>query len=429
MARVLFSAYSNIVWVGGRAIDPFYQSFLSSLKEVGNDVLFIRTNDFIDQFDNTLWHKGVRKESLLNEVRRFDPEIIITANHSLPHEILQTTACPVLIYSADAPSHYASPDTIRSDIERYAFIHGWDKTLGEVCVTMFHCKPERNIHAGYYTAVRKEARPIKNNIVFVGFLGWPQEGRCRFLAATNQKKLDALLAEFDLKTQVKEKWEAVFLQMLTFAERVGTLDAIWELGLKLYGIPHNIMEAAPFSMGIIRSFDFSPVLTLEKTQEVLNESKIAPTLYNAQAPGGVSWRVADVMASNACLISPPKNDLKRISPYIDIPTYTSPLECRELCKKLLADEPWRQAIAEGSQKAVDEQCRFTHLFKILEERYGITLVQPGEGSVVWAEPKFWLPTARTIKESVWYKSFQKTKPFHVLKKVYRSIRPYDHGAH
>jgi hypothetical protein len=432
MARILFSAYSNIIWVEWRAIDPFYQGFLSSLKEAGNDVLFIRTNDFIDQFDCAQWHFAVKKNILLEEVRRFDPEIIITANNSLPYEILRETTCPVLVYTADAPAHFASPEKIRKNIGRYAFIHGWDRTLGEVCVNHFHCKPEQNIYAGYFTAIRAETRPVRNNIVFIGFLGWPQEGRKKFKALKTRKELEQLLSDFEQKTRNSEQWDFRFLHMLTFSERVRTLDAIWDLGLRVYGNPDNIMEATPFSMGTARSFDFTPVFTLEKTQEVLNESKIAPTLYNAQAPGGVSWRVPDVMASNACLISTPKNDLKRISPYIEIPTYASPSECRELCRKLLSDEPWRRAVVEGSQKAVDEQCRFVHLLRMLEDRYGISLVKRREGSVVWAEQPLRQAVLRGMaagmKKTPAYKVFQKTAVFKVLKKMYRSIRPYDRGA-
>lgn len=406
-------------------MDPFFQGFITELSEAGNQVLLIRTNDFINTFDIKKWHTGIDKDALVETVKRFSPQLIIAPNHSIPDALLQCTDCPILIYSADAPAHYASPDVIRENVDRYTFLHHWDQTFGDVCVKNFGCAREQNIHTGYYTAIKSAESEIKNNLVFIGSLGWPQIIRSRFQELTSQEELTALLAEFDEKTQVKEKWDTNFLHLLTFSERVRTLDCICDLGLKIYGWPYNLLEAVPYSIGIARCFDFTPVFTLEKTEEILNQTLIAPTLPNAQAPDGLSWRCVDVMASSACLISPPKKDLKRISPYVEIPTYQSALECRELCKKLLADEAWRREVVEGSHKAVEEHCRFTHLFKKLEAHFGLPLTSQEKGSITRAEALYPVPHnfIFRIKQTPAYKRWQKTMSFKIAKKIYRSIWP------
>jgi len=161
--------------------------------------------------------------------------------------------------------------------------------------------------------------------------------------------------------------------VLTSNNRIRTLDAIHDLGLKVHAWRQNFFQVIPYSMGLACCYDFRRVASVEDTEDVLNAAKISPRLYNAQAPGGLSWGVADVMASNACLISPYKKDLDLISPYIKIPNFESPGECRDLCQKLLKDEMWRRDIVAGCQKAINERSRFCHLFAKIAEAVKINL--------------------------------------------------------
>lgn len=123
--------------------------------------------------------------------------------------------------------------------------------------------------------------------------------------------------------------------VLTSNNRIKTLDNLVDLGLKIYGYPENFFEVSPFSMELAFSFDFTTVTSTKFTEHLLNSSKIGVNLYHPQAVTGFSWRVADIMASNSCLISPSKSDLARLNPYIKMPTFENPEEARILCKKLL----------------------------------------------------------------------------------------------
>jgi len=86
-------------------------------------------------------------------------------------------------------------------------------------------------------------------------------------------------------------------------------------------------------MELVFAFDYTPVTSIKLTEKLLNSSKIGINLYHAQAVTGFSWRVADIMASNSCLISPNKQDLQKLNPYMKIPTFETPEEAREICKK------------------------------------------------------------------------------------------------
>lgn len=424
MARILFSAFSNINWTRFPFFDPFYIGFIKSLRDYGNEVLVLRTNDFLFSHDNCVCQSNIDTSQLVSDIKNFNPDLIMTPNNALPVEISNNTACPIFIYSADSPAYYANKDGIKNNIDRYMFIHIMDTTLSKACKKLFKCKDDQIIHTGYYTTVQPELRKFLNDIVFIGSIGWPQIGRHRFQQCRSQQDLQSLLNQFDTTTKNPENWDRDFLQLLTFSERVKTLDSLTDFALKIYGMPYCILESIPYSIGIARCFDCKQIITIKKTQDVLNESKIAPTLFNAQARNCLSWRVADIMASNACLISPPNNDLQWISPYIEIPTYKSPLECKELCKKLLNDDVYRGEIVKASQVAINEKCRFKHLFKILESNTKFNFISRNEGMARWIKPHYKFNFIYSIKQTNYYKKFKKTKYFTLAKKFYRFIIPY-----
>jgi hypothetical protein len=179
----------------------------------------------------------------------------------------------------------------------------------------------------------------------------------------------------DINNNFNQRLRVVdFHQAITSNNRIKILDALTDLGLKVHGYPLNFFNVVPYSMDLAFCFDYKSVSSLVETEEVFNSTKIGLNLYNAQAVEGFSWRVADIMASNACLISPFKEDLTKINPYIKMPTFQTPAEARELCDKLLKDEMWRSEIVTASQKAIDEHGRFEHILKKVEEIFNIKLL-------------------------------------------------------
>lgn len=386
MARILFSLFSNINWLGSTEIDPFYEGFINTLIKQGNDVMVLRTNKFLPHQQKNILFNSINPNKLAQDVIDFNPELIIAANNHIPKVILNALDCPVALWTSDSPSWYSDKDYIKQNIHKYKFFHhGWDNVHVKTCIETFNARLDQNYCVGHATDIRSENKTINSNITFVGTVGHSQnminflKYHCRnndthrlkeFYQEILQSPLRNISNHFNDKLTLSD-----FHQVITGNNRIKTLDAISDLGLTAYGLPTNFLEVAAYSMELALCFNYTPIVSLEDSQNIFNSSKIGINLYSTHAITGFSWRVPDIMASNACLISPNKADLIKFNPYIKMPTFESPQECRELCQKLLKDEMWRKDIVTASHKAIEEHGRFEHMFKIIEDISDIALLK------------------------------------------------------
>jgi len=385
MSRILFSLFSNINWLSGTEIDPFYEGFINTLLKEGNEVMLIRTNEFLPhQHENKLFNH-IDSEKLIEDIMLFNPELVIAANNHIPQQILEIVECPIILWTSDSPAWYSDKEYIKKNIQRYKFFHhGWENMHVKVCIEAFNAREDQNYCVGHATGIYAEEKNIKSNITFVGTVGHAHD-MMNFLKynCTNNKliqlkdfyhkilknPLDDISAHFDSKLSLSNIHQAI-----TCNKRIKTLDALCDLGLEVYGLPTNFFDAAPYSLDLALCFNYTPVVTLKDSQEIFNSSKIGVNLYSAHAITSFSWRVADVMASNACLVSPYKKEFEKFNPYIKMPTFETPQEARDLCQKLLKDEVWRKEIVTSSHLAIKEHGRFENMFKIIENVINLKLL-------------------------------------------------------
>ena len=108
------------------------------------------------------------------------------------------------------------------------------------------------------------------------------------------------------------------------------------------------------------------VYSIQHNQDIYNRSKIGINVSHLQATSGFPWRVMDIMASNACLVTDKHEDFKRLFGKIPIPTYDSASEAYMVCKELLKDEARRREIVMQCQEVINNNYRFKHLLPKLE---------------------------------------------------------------
>lgn len=452
MSRILFSLFSNINWLGDSQIDPFYEGFIKTLRGQGNDVMLVRTNEFLPSQQENLLFGSLSDSKLVQNVTDFNPDVIIAANNHIPKVILEALDCPIILWTSDNPSWYSDKEYIKKNISRYKFFHhGWDNVHVKVCMDNFGAKLDQNFCIGHATAVQSEKKSIDSNIVFVGTVGHSHnminflKYHCKnhdmislreFYKDVLQSPLNNISNDFSDKLKLSDMH-----QVITGNNRIKTLDAISDLDLKVYGLPTNFLDVAAYSMELAMCFDYKSIVTIKNTQNLFNSSKIGVNLFSAHAITSFSWRVPDIMASNACLISPHKADLVKFNPYMKMPTFESPQECRELCQKLLQDEAWRKDIVASSHKSIEEHGRFEHMFKIMEDASGIQLLKEVSGvyngKLVTLRVKDCMKlsyqpviyVAKKIKSSDWMKRFiisvvklsLRILPTNFLRKVYHFI--------
>ena len=150
------------------------------------------------------------------------------------------------------------------------------------------------------------------------------------------------------------------------------------------------------------------VYSLKDNEEFYNSAKISLNTKSIQATNGFSFRVCDILASNACLVTEKCDDLNILFPKVGIPTFTSPAEAREQCKRLLENENLRIEIVNAAHETIDKNFRFKQVLDNLEDitnmcmhsstfgtlelfsdEFGVTQLQKEQSSKISSIKKFY----------------------------------------
>ena len=401
MAKIIVMAVSNTHWVRPVSPDGYVQGFVNALTRMGNTVKSIVLNDL--------------NQSRIDEhVISFKPDFIfVLNNYCISENILKKTNCPIILVVSDSLPFLAHLDLVRSNKERYYFLHTSEDSYNQIASVFPGTPADRNVILGHVTDLRKKDIEQDIPISFVGSLGnwdtsfsqyWQYASDINYsdqqeVMALNLKKkafLDQLreyaaspldtkssvlekpaLQDFDKITGYKYAQSVVYLHTCNL--RFAVLEQLTDLGLKIYSYPFGMVDVIRYNIKMFECFDFTPSVTLADSENTFNRSKISMNLPHAHVVKGFSWRVPDILASNACLLSDYRPDLKKLMKgYIDIPMYESPAEARELAQKLLKDDVWRKEIVAASQQMIEEKCRFEHRLRKVAEKTGLTLEYPEE---------------------------------------------------
>ncbi len=135
-------------------------------------------------------------------------------------------------------------------------------------------------------------------------------------------------------------------------------------------------------------YNREPLFSLRDNQNFYNQSRIGICTQHIQAVSGFSWRVCDIMASNACLVTEYRPDMSSLFGSIDIPTFSTPAEARSRCKELLEHESLRKEIVEQCHEVIDARFRFRHLLEKLEDFLQMNLsAAVEEGTITYFSDK------------------------------------------
>ena len=407
MARVLFAEFSNVNWVGKAILDSHAQSFVDSLCNLGNDVMVIVGNGLTIGFlYNELKWAFIEKVQIKRKVQNFNPDLIISYNNFLPDGIIQNTNCPIIIYPADIVSSWAGVEYISKYIDRYYFLETTSAITKQLKTRIPNVNDNRIIPFGHATGVKRTIINQDINISFVGSILNYSYNIVNYFAELgnikDEKKIEYIHgtfcrefadyyenrnAEFDclfFHENYLEKIQKYEASCMAFCnKRFEVLSKVCDLGLKIYGWPSSWASVMMYNFNIWKCFDYHTSVTLEDSIETYNRSKISLNLPQGSNTDGFSWRVTDILASNAVLLSVKKKDLVNLmSPYYkDMPYYESSAEAREIAKKLLAEDQWRKEIVEASNCMVEEKCRFEKKIKVIEEAItNLDLVKKNKGN-------------------------------------------------
>jgi hypothetical protein len=392
MARVLVSYYKIQEVSIGRVL-CFWDGFAQDLRACGNDVFLVNTAYF-NPYDSNAVKSNELNEALLERAKKFDPELIVTFNHRIPESFLEFFDVPVIIWDGDELSYFCDHDYMRENLSRYKIFsmsRDWFKDY-----TDFGFKEKQIFFMPQATSIRKENIEQTMNVSFLGARLWHNDRYSNIIKGkvlgSNQfnEVVKAFLNTgnydyqylfhkhfpFDVKYPGLDYSDNDLYPLFDYRWLV--LSNMLDLGLTVAGHSARWEEASEVMPQLVAAYD--PQLFIwgvEENSRFYNASKVSLCPMAPQARGSAfSWRVFDIMASNACLLVSDTSELKELTKdYLDMPMYTTPWQARDLCIKMLEDEEYRLGIVEASQKYVEENARWVHRFRDAGQILGMNLVQ------------------------------------------------------
>ena len=429
MARI-FVSYYKLQETNIRVMQAFWDGFVHDLEACGNEVLVINTAYFNTYDSNRVRSPRINK-MILGKVKDFDPELIIAFNHRIPLCVLEEfTEVPTIIWDGDSPSFMCDWPYVLNHMDRYTVLtisKEWEKEYIEKGI------PAEKVHyIPVATSVRKADVPQDKNVSFVGARAYYNQRMIKNLKAHKALKASKGIVEEFLKTSnfdYKNYSEKYFPGYNVTAEQLHpffdfrwlTLANMLDLGLTICGHSSRWEATAEYMPQLMACYDTTRVWTNKENEDFFNSSKVSLCPIHPQAGGDAfSWRVFDIMASNACLLVSESSQLRELlKDYVELPMYKDPWDAREKCKELLENDEKRQKIVEACQRYVEENARWELRFKKIEQYIGIKLVdKKNEGSLkdLYLEDSDMIALRSDIRsEKIKTKSAsqkqQKTKPY------------------
>ncbi len=397
MARIFVSLYNFCRRIESfEAMVPFYESFLDGLKKAGNDVLCFQHKTFDRQFQEAM------PNSIRQKIIDFNPEICILFNNSF-WDISHLVECPIVIYDTDSPALFANKDLIKQNIARFKFVVNQTHTF-QTIKEYFSAQDSQIKYIPFFTELAySNELPLDKNIVFLG-TNWTWKGYdfLQPFVAENPDLNDRYYAQNVIKQfqdnplktpqEIYEENGYHAHQVIRFKNsnramveisglrRLQYLDAVADLGLEIRGNYWNI-QCMNYFPRLLMAYNSKVTLTKEENENFYNSAKIAINTKHIQAVNGFSFRVCDILASNACLVTEKASDMEQLFKDVHIPSFTSPAEVREVCLRLLQNENERYEIVSRAHEVIEKNFRFKNVLEQLEDFLKMSLRTNHEGNL------------------------------------------------
>lgn len=145
-------------------------------------------------------------------------------------------------------------------------------------------------------------------------------------------------------------------------KRIKCLDAVSDLGLNLYGTQNWPKGVISYSTQLLSCYQYNKFIkTREDLCSVYDRSKIAFNINHHQATTGQGYRVFDILASSALLITNEQenSDLEKIFGNENvIPTYKTPEELRNISQYYLENEEERKELVKKCNLLISDRHTF-----------------------------------------------------------------------
>lgn len=390
MANILVAFFNGIKdEENPNAMSAYYEGFIKGLDEAGNSVLVFTCDELGTEFLEL-------PETLKQSILAFAPDICFLFNNAF-YDLSEVVDCPLVIWESDIPQYFSNQKVLRKNPDRFLYAITQNDSRNYL-IKEYGIEEKYIFQAPYFTEIRADSQAKKTvNISFVGsrFLVDGYEPYRAFMKGNPTKeewemyrscvmeiKKNPYITPKELVYQCMVTSELVaknlcisnILSQLSGERRIRVLSAVADLGLNIYGLK-DWREDYYCCTDLNFSYVDRNVYSICHNQEVLNHSRIGINVGHLQSTSDFSWRVWEIMASSACLVTEYYTGLDRLFPELKgvIPIYDNPCDAYYICKQLLEDEPRRKEIVERCNAVIDERYRMKHAILQLEEATGVMM--------------------------------------------------------
>lgn len=387
MAKIAFFNFTPVIVNNDWKNVCYYEGLIKSFLENGNDVYQFVTNEFLIKpwnGSNEAVSKP-HKEEVLAELKAFNPDFIISFNHSFIEDADKVLDCPIILWEADAPKYFSDQDYIKKNIDRYLFF-AFSEFVEMDFKNRFGASENQVFRIRNATAVQAEKIAKKQNISFIGscfenpivvvrlFRESPQKffDFLKLCDGQDEKKIENLIQNSDY-SQSGLKTNHI-IDIRTSQKRLQTLSAVADLGLAIWG-DSKWQNQYTHSIDLALSYDDRLAYSLEHNQDIYNKSKVSINVSHAQAITGYPWRVLDILASDSVLVSDSQKDLiDDFGKDVSLQLYNNPFEAREICRKIIIDDSLRNDIIAQQNEAINKNYRWEQRFAEIERILKVSLL-------------------------------------------------------
>lgn len=367
--------------------DPYMESVIHAFKDAGFKLYVIKTNDLVEHLWATRIKRSVSEKKLIAFINDINPLFIFSTNRGgISQGVLAQTKSPIITRMVDLIpfTHHGGTDHalfcdrdlvfVPTQESVNAFEKRYPVLKGKVYYLPFATDPDS------FDAAKDVDKDIPVSFVGTYFYCEQLTKILKTLQHGNHKKLDLFLRFVrDLKDDfhIENKLLDVDLQALchdlnmslddmrmlvsngyALNKRIRYLDAIADMGLQLFGTD-NWIQANQYSLPLLSCFQFDERIDdRESLIRLYQRSKIALNIPHHQAGPGMPYRVYDIMASSALLITEYHADSELYALFgkeMPIPMYRNAEDLRRLVEYYLEHEEERLEIVAKCNALIREK--------------------------------------------------------------------------
>jgi hypothetical protein len=411
---------------------------IEAFKAQGARLHVIRTNDLVDVLDARSLSRRMSEDKLLRHVESIRPAFVLSTNRGgVTRRMMNELDCPIISWLVDhVPFMHHGGDSgtlfgardhvvvsasamVATIEERYPAVAG-----------RTHFMPFATQPSDHHAAVRQVP---DISVSFVGTFFYGNEFVLLLRRYRNDARISsALLAaasavQRDFRSDITaiidqvglsdvladnhiaiDKFYMAIANVASMNKRIRALDAIADLGLLLWGTD-NWVDAAAYSLPLLRCYRFGEFIkTRAQLNQIYRRSRIAVDVPHIQAVGGLPYRVFDILASPALLVTEyhPHSDLFRLfGKEAPVPTYRTKDDLRRIVQHYLANEDERRDVVAKCNALVANGFSFTDRVCELFRIAGAELPAEQSGEIILVAPSAFLskPFMRKsfMRASIW----------------------------